>query len=130
MGKLTTFDIVLGVLYMTAAVALSVTAYSIYIKRFRRAKLHAMNKVTLVTSQYNVFKKATKFLVESPEPCAVKVELLNEKEELVECLVDVVVNNLEHPFDFDPSVYPEGKYYLYLTSDNAKILRGITISKA
>ena len=129
MGKLSTLDIVLGILYLTAAIAMAITVYAIYVKRFKRSKLQAMNSVSLITSHYNDFKFKTKFLIEAPEACAVKVELLNDKEELVECLVDVVVNNLEHPFDFDPRMYPEGKYYLYLTSDNTKILRGITISR-
>jgi len=130
MGKLSSFDIILGILYLSAAIFLSIAAYMLYLKRFKRAKLQAMNSVSLITSQYNNFSTKTKFLIESPEPVGVKVELLDENEKLVECLVDTVVSNLEYPFDFDPNEYPTGKYYLYLTSDNAKILRGITILRA
>ena len=83
MGKLATLDIILGILYASAAIFLLVTAYRLYLKRFKRAKLQALNSVSLVTSRNNHFTKATKFLIEAPVNCHVKIELLDESEKLV-----------------------------------------------
>ena len=127
MGKLTSLDIALSVLYATAAIALLFTAYRIYLKRLKRSKLEAMNCIRLVTSRDNVFKHKTKFLIEVPTPCLVQIDLLDSKECLVSTLVNQEVRSEEFPFDFDPTNFTPGKYYLSLSSEHAKILRGITI---
>ena len=130
MGKLTTFDIILGVLYTTGAVLLLVAAYSLYLKRFKRAKLKAMNAVRLLTSNDNIFKSKTKFLIEAPTPCKVQIDLLDAEEQSIKVLIDKEITTEEFSFDFDPTAFEPGKYYLSLVSDNVKILRGITILKS
>lgn len=127
MGKLTTLDIVLSVLYASAAILLLITAYRIYLKRFKRAKLQALNAINLITSKDNIFKSPTKFLIEAPLKGQVKIELLDRDENLVKTLIDIDLPQEEFPFDFDPTEFEPGKYYLYLTTDNAKIQRGISI---
>lgn len=130
MGKLTTVDIILSVLYASAAILLLVTAYRLYLKKFNRAKLEAMNSIRLVTSRENVFSNPTKFLIEAPQAGHVRIDLLDENEKLVKTLIDQAINEEEFPFDFNPLDYQAGKYYLYLTTSNAKIQRGISIVKA
>lgn len=129
MGKLETIDIVLGVLYMSGALFLAFTAYKLFLKRFKKNKLRALDKVTLETSHNNIFSAKTKFLVASPSAVNVKVDLLDKEEKHLKTLVDTYLETEELPFDFDPSEFKSGKYYLYLTSDNSKILRGITIAQ-
>ena len=87
-----------------------------------------MNGVSLITSRENIFSSKTKFLIVSPKVCKVKIDLLDEGENFIKTLVDEEVVNEELPFDFDPAEYNSGKYYLYLTADNARILRSITIA--
>ena len=87
-----------------------------------------MSGVSLITSRENVFSSKTRFLIVSPEPCHVRIDLLDENEKFIETLVDEEINEEELPFDFDPAGYESGKYYLYLTAENAKILRSITIA--
>lgn len=129
MGKLTTLDIVLSVLYASAAILLLLTAYKLYLKRFKRAKLEAMNAIRLVTSKDNVFKSTTKFLIEAPSKGHVRIDLLDVNENLVKTLIDQELEQEEYPFDFMPEDYAPGKYYLYLTTSNAKIQRGISIER-
>jgi hypothetical protein len=128
MGKLETIDIIMGVLYLSAALFLAFTAYRLFLKRFKKNKLEALDKVTLETSHDNIFSTKTKFLIASPTAINVKVELLDKEENHLKTLVDTYLETEEQPFDFDPSEFESGKYYLYLTSDNSKILRGITIA--
>jgi hypothetical protein len=128
MGKLTTADVILSIVFIATAIGVLVIAYLLFIKRFKRAKMVSMNNIRLVTSQYNVFKTKTKFLLEAPKPCWVKVELQDSNDKTVAILVDEILKDDEFPFDFDPTLYDKGKYSLYLTSDNVKIQRIITIA--
>jgi len=128
MGELETIDIILGILYLSAALFLAFTAYRLFLKRFKKNKLEALDKVTLETSHNNTFSHKTKFLIASPSPANVKVDLLDMEEKHIKTLVDTYLETEELPFDFDPSEFKSGKYYLYLTSDNSKILRSITIA--
>lgn len=123
------WKIVLGVVYLLSALLILGIAYFIFLKRFKRAKLEALNTVSLITSRENVFKGKTRFLIVAPNNCLVKVDLLDHNEQLIRTLIEVQVENEEHPFDFDPAEFESGKYYLSLTSDNAKILRSITVEK-
>lgn len=127
MRNLTTTEIILGAFYLTGAISLCIVAYVLYIKRFKRNKLMAMNSVSLVTSKENEFHSPTKFLLVVPTPGHIKVDLLDKDENIVKTLVDEEIVQEEFPFDFDPTGLEKGKYYIYLTADNAKILRGITI---
>jgi hypothetical protein len=129
MRNLTTADIVLGALYLSAALSLCIVAYKLFIRRFKRNKLVAMNSVSLVTSRENIFSGKTKFLLVVPTSCHVKVDLLDGDEKMLRTLVDEEIIQKEYPFDFDPTDLESGKYYLSLTAENVKILRGITIVK-
>jgi hypothetical protein len=129
MGKLTSLDIILGILYSTGAIMLIATAYMLYIRKYKRAKLEAMNAVRLVTSRDNIFVSKTKFLIESPLVCKVQVDLLDGKEKLIQTLFNEEITNGEYSFDFDPNQFEPGKYFLSLTTSNASILRGIQIRK-
>ncbi|MCB9223304.1 MAG: hypothetical protein H6582_03920 [Crocinitomicaceae bacterium] len=128
MRNLTATDIVLGIFYLTAALSLCIVAYKMFIRKYKRNKLVAMNSISLVTSKDNVFSTKTKFLLVVPTPTHVKVELLDSNEQSLNTLVDAHIDQEEYPFDFNPEGLNSGKYYLYLTADNAKILRGITIA--
>ena len=127
MGKLTSVDIILGVLYISAALFLCIVAYMLFIKRFKRSKLEALNAVGLITSQNNNFKQPTKFLITSAEGKRVRIALLDGEEKEVSVLIDQEINQDEYPLEFNPALYDSGKYYLYLTTANASILRSITI---
>lgn len=129
MGKLTSLDIILGILYSTAAIMLISTAYMLYIRKFKRAKLEAMNAVRLITSRDNIFESKTKFLIESPLVCEVQVDLLDDAETLIQNLFKEEISGGEYSFDFDPTQFEPGKYFLSLTTSNASILRGIQIKK-
>ena len=122
------WKIILGAFYLITAIVLILVAYYFYIKKYKRAKLESMSGVSLITSRENVFSQKTRFLIVSPAIVHVKIDLLNDKEEFVKTLVDEKILDEELPFDFDPADYDSGKYYLSLTSDNAKILRSITIT--
>ena len=128
MGNATPLDIALGVGYVSAALFLIIVAYQIYLKRYKRNKLEALSAVQLITSKENVFSNKTSFLIVSAHGKHVKIELLDEKEKVVDTLIDEEVISDEYPLDFDPTKYSSGKYYLYLTTDSAQILRGITIA--
>lgn len=127
MDNISTTQILLGIFYITAAVMLCFTGYRLMLKRFKKNKLEALNTVSLLTSRENVFATKTQFLVMAPSVCHVKIDLLDQDEKLITTMVDQEIVNQEHPFNFDPTEYKPGKYYIYLSSDNAKILRGITI---
>ena len=129
MDNISSTDIILGIFYLTAAIMLSLAAYKMMLRKFKRKKLEALNTISLVTSRENIFATKTRFLIVAPTTCKVKVDLLDKDEKLISTLVDREITEEEYPFDFDPADYESGKYYLYLDSDNAKILRGITIAK-
>ncbi|MBD3636782.1 MAG: hypothetical protein HUJ25_05515 [Crocinitomicaceae bacterium] len=129
MDSVDKWKIVLGVFYVITALVLCGVAYTMLIKRFKRNKLSALNAISLITSRDNVFSAKTRFLIVAPEACHVKVELMDANEKPIVTLVDQELTEEELPFDFDPAHYESGKYYLYLSTDNAKILRSITIVK-
>ncbi|MEX1001839.1 MAG: hypothetical protein WDZ35_06980 [Crocinitomicaceae bacterium] len=129
MGKFTSVDVIMGVLYVSAVLFLCITAYQLFIKRFKRNKLESLSAVSFITSKENVFSQKTSFLIVSAKDQKVKVQLLNRDESVIDTLMDETIPQEEYPFDFHPQNYEAGKYYLYLTTDNAKILRRITIVK-
>ncbi|MEO9531468.1 MAG: hypothetical protein ABJG68_14285 [Crocinitomicaceae bacterium] len=128
MGKLTTVDIILAIVFIGTAIAVLVISYMLFIRRFRRAKMVTLNDMKLITSQKNYFQTKTKFLVENPECCEFKIELKDMNDNCIAVLADELSSEVEYPFDFDPAQYEKGKYYLYLTSENVKIQRIITIA--
>ena len=55
MGKSESSDIIFGILYASAAIFLFVASYMIYVKRFRRNKLVAIDEVVFSTSRYDEY---------------------------------------------------------------------------
>lgn len=127
MDNLNPADIFLGIFYLSAAIFLCFAAYKLMIRKYNRNKLKALNSISLVTSRENHFSVKTKFLLIAPEACQVKIDLLDKDEKIVENLIDMYIDQEEFPFDFDPAKYPKGKYFLYLSTADAKIIRTITI---
>ena len=123
-----TADIVMGILYALTAVVLIVTAYIIYTKQFQRKKMEAVESINFITAQYNIYKEKTQLLIESPSDIKVRLDLLDDKEELVSNLLDEVLERGEHIIIFDPQMYPQGQYYFNLKSDTTTILKKIKIS--
>lgn len=119
----------LGFLYATGATLLFITSYILYIKRFKRSKLLAVNEVTLTTSRYDVYSVKTQFLMELPKKVSVKLVLLNEQEQVVKTLVDEELDAGENVVDFDPALFEVGNYYLSLKTEGTSILRRIKIAK-
>ncbi len=127
MGKLETVDIILGVLYATGAIALLVASYRLYLKRFKRSKLEAINDVTLSTSRYDQYQTKTQFLVELNVEANVRLMLLDKDENETAVLLDKNLAAGDHLVDFDPLNYQNGDYYLSLKTENVSILRKIRI---
>lgn len=127
MGSVDSQDIILGIFYVTGAVALLIAAYLAYIRKFKRAKLEAISMTELVTSRENIFSAKTQFLLILPQQKQVKLSLLNEQEEVVKVLLEKTYAAGEHPFDFDPTGEKAGKYYLYLEAEDTNIMRRIFI---
>ncbi len=101
----------------------------LYIKRYKRNKLLAVNEVTFTTSRYNVYKKKTQFLIELSANMPVKLTLLDEDEQELKVLLDEELYAGENVTDFDPSDLKDGNYYLSLKTEGTSILRRIQIAK-
>lgn len=130
MGKRESLDVVLIVLYLSGAVLLLITAYIIYLRKFRRrGKMRMLNNVVLHTSRYDVFQTATQFLLDLPQKSKVKITLLTEKEEPLKTLLEGDLEAGQHPILFNPEPYESGIYFIHLKTDHAEILRRITIDK-
>ncbi len=129
MGKSESSDIILGFLYASAAIFLFVASYRIYIKRFKRTKLLAVNEVVFTTSRYDGYSSKTQFLIELSNPTSVCVRLLDENEMEVDELLKAELPKGENVLDFDPQRYKEGVYFLSLITEGTTILRRIKILK-
>ena len=130
MGKYTTAEVVLLFLYITGAIALLITSYVYYLKKFKRNKLEALNQITLETSIENRFTGKTQFLIIAPKKENVIFELLDLEENKIDDILTLSEIEGQFPVKFDASKYEAGKYFLYLKTDNTKILRKITILKS
>lgn len=129
MGKSESSDIILGILYASAAIFLFVASYRLYLKRFKRSKLLAVNEVIFTTSRYDGYSSKTQFLIELTNATKVCIRLLDENEvEVAELLNDELPKG-ENVLDFDPVLYSEGVYYLSLITEGTTILRRIKILK-
>jgi len=129
MGKSESADIIFGILYASAAIFLFVASYRLYLKRFKRSKLLAVNEVIFTTSRYDGYSTKTQFLIELTNATKVCVRLLDENEEEVAELLNDELPKGENVLDFDPILYPEGVYYLSLITEGTTILRRIKILK-
>ena len=122
------FDVVMGILYGITAAVLIVTSYIILTRKYRRRKLEAINQLEFITSRYNVYDNDTQFLFNVPKETHIKLDLIDEYENIVETLVDSNFKEGEHIFEFKIKPYPTGLYYLKLHSDNVDMLRKIKIN--
>lgn len=128
MGKFEAVDIILGVLYASGALLLLITSYRLYLKRFKKSKLEAINEVTLSTSRYDKYSEQTQFLVELSVSARVTLNLLDANEKKMAVLLDEALQAGDKIVDFDPKPYPNGDYYLSLKTESVSILRKITIN--
>ena len=128
MGKSESSDIIFGILYASAAIFLFVASYMIYVKRFRRNKLVAIDEVVFSTSRYDEYSAKTQFLIELATANHVKVKLMNANEEDLAVLVDADMPAGENVMDFDPTLFENGVYYLSLITEGTTILRRIKIA--
>lgn len=119
----------MGFLYTSGAILLLVVSYMIYIKRFKRNKLLAVNEVTFSTSRYDVYETKTQFLIELSKNMVVKLVLLDEEEKALKTLLDKELDAGENVIDFDPTLYEDGNYYISLKTEGTSILRRIKIVK-
>ncbi|MCH2235131.1 MAG: hypothetical protein MK078_12835 [Crocinitomicaceae bacterium] len=115
-------------LYITAGVFLLLTAYVMYKKRKMRGRLAAVNNITLTSNRDDNYTQDTEFLISSPEVEAVKLSILNDKEEEIEVLFDEEILTKEVRVPFVVSNYKPGSYYLSLSSTSTNIFRKIRIS--
>lgn len=127
MNNYSAADIVLMILYITGALTTLFVAYWIYIKKFKRNKLEAVNDVSLITSEKDNYMDPSQFLVVVPIQDSFKLSLLAEDETHIKVLAEVNENSGEFPVHFDPTDLAPGKYYLYLESTNSNILRKIKV---
>ena len=128
MGKSESSDIIFGILYASAAIFLFVASYMIYVKRFRRNKLVAIDEVVFSTSRYDEYSAKTQFLIELATANHVKVKLMNANEEDLAVLIDADMPAGENVMDFDPTLFENGVYYLSLVTEGTTILRRIKIA--
>ncbi len=128
MGKSESSDIIFGILYASAAIFLFVACYMIYVKRFRRNKLVAIDEVVFSTSRYDEYGAKTQFLIELATANHVKVKLMNANEEDLAVLIYADMPAGENVMDFDPTLFENGVYYLSLVTEGTTILRRIKIA--
>ncbi len=127
MGNYTTTEIIVVFLYITGSLMLLITSYLLYLKRFKKRKMKAMNNLVFETSITNKFKGKTQFLIISPEEEELSLELLDENEEKIGDIIQLTEVSGHLPVNFDTASYKPGNYFLYLKSKNATILRKIEI---
>lgn len=128
MGKRESIEVILLGLYITGAVLLLVTAYVLYVRRYRkRGVLKAVNDVVFTTSRYDVYNSPTSFLIELPGPSYINLLLLDKEEKPLTSLLEGDFEAGLHEVRFSPSEYGNGIYYLSLKTTHASILRRITI---
>ena len=127
MGSRETSTVIIIILYVTGALLLMITAYILYLKKYKRGTLEALNNVEFVTSRYDKYTTKTQFLIDLPRPSFVALKLLNNNEELVKNILDVQYETGQHTVKFDPAEFSNGTYFLSLVTDHATILRKITI---
>ncbi len=124
----TTKEMIMGVLYGITAAVLLVTAYIYYTKRFRINKLEAVDQLQFITAQYHIYQEKTQLLIDLNTEMHVKLDLLDEDENLVKNLIDKSLTVGEHIIVFDPELYDNGIYYFNLNSVSTSILKKIRIN--
>ena len=125
LNNVSTYDVVMGLLYGITAVVLLVTAYLLYTKQFRRKKMEAVETINFVTAQYDIYKEKTQLLVEVPSEMLVKVMLLDKDENIVKLLLNSVLGKGEHIINFEPEQFDNGNYFFKMESPSSQILKKI-----
>lgn len=130
MGKRDTVEVLLIIMYVTAAILLMVAAYVIYIRRYRkRGRIEMMNNIEFVTSRYDRYHSKTQFLLRLPKSSRVELHLLDAKETKLKTLLSGDLESGHHTVSFDPEPLADGTYFLSLQTPNASVLRKITVEK-
>ncbi len=122
------YDVAMGVFYAITAIMLIVTAFVLITRQYRRKKIVAINQLEFITSRYNVYDEDTQFLFNVPHKMHIKLDLIDDKEQLVDALVDDEFEEGEHIYHFKISPYKTGLYFLKLHADNVDMLRKIKIN--
>ena len=128
LNNVSTYDVVMGLLYGITAVVLLVTAYLLYTKQFRRKKMEAVETINFVTAQYDIYKEKTQLLVEVPSEMLVKVMLLDKDENIVKLLLNSVLGKGENIINFEPEQFDNGNYFFKMESPSSQILKKIIIN--
>ena len=129
MGDNGKFDMLMGTLYVSAAVLLLVVSYLLYLKRLKRGKMVAKSEIKFTTSRYDTYANNTQFLIEASDPMHAKLELLDEQEKFVQSIMDKEIDRGEQIVDFNVDDLADGIYYISLKTDNHSILRKIKVKK-
>lgn len=129
MGDASKYDMLMGVLYVSAALFLLIVSYLILLKKLKRGKMIAKSEINLTTSRYDNYKNSTQFLLEVSHQIHVDMKLLNENEEPVRTILDEMVGEGQTIIDFNVDDLSDGIYYISLKTDNHSILRKIRVYK-
>ncbi len=128
MGVTDTVHLLIVILYVTGGLILLVTAYIIYIRKYRkRGRMEMLNNIVFTTSRYDVYSSKTQFLLELPKACDVELDLLDEKENPVRKIIQKNMESGQHIIPFDPAEFANGIYFLSLKAAHSSVLRKITI---
>jgi hypothetical protein len=119
--------IILTILYCTAAIFLLIVSYMLYIKRFKRNKLLAVNQVVFTTSRYDTYEVKTQFLIELSEKMFVTLKVLDANEQEVRILLSKDLEQGQNVVDFYPTEFEDGIYFLSLETTGTLITRRIKI---
>jgi hypothetical protein len=119
--------IILTILYCTGAIFLLIVSYMLYIKRFKRNKLLAVNQVVFTTSRYDTYEVKTQFLIELSEKMFVTLKVLDANEQEVSTLLSKDLEQGQNVVDFYPAEFEDGIYFLSLETKGTLITRRIKI---
>lgn len=119
--------IILTILYCTGAIFLLIVSYMLYIKRFKRNKLLAVNQVVFTTSRYDTYEVKTQFLIELSEKMFVTLKVLDANEQEVSTLLSKDLEQGQNVVDFYPAEFEDGIYFLSLETTATLITRRIKI---
>ena len=86
--------------------------------------MEAINKLEFITSRYNVYTEKSQFLFDVPFKMAIDLKLLDENENEIDVLVNAEYDLGEHIYNFDVNKYPNGIYFLKLSTKS-----GISVIK-
>ncbi|MGB1103702.1 MAG: hypothetical protein ACPG21_08740 [Crocinitomicaceae bacterium] len=129
MGDASKYDMLMGVLYVSAALFLLIVSYLILLKKLKRGKMIAKSEINLTTSRYDNYKNSTQFLLEVSHQIHVDMKLLNENEEPVRTILGEMVGEGQTIIDFNVDDLSDGIYYISLKTENQSILRKIRVYK-